>query len=669
MTVQRTSEQAEQSALHVLFRKWRLALAVLALPTLLALVLWYIQDSSNESVPDRSVESLEEDATSSGHPSPSPDSRWLASEYVGSQRCSECHSDIAETYAAHPMAQTLATVADASAIETVEGDASEFEALGCRYRVDRLNDRMIHTEFMTDATGNLVYEQSVDVHYSVGSGVTARTYLIDRGGIMFESPITWYTDKQKWDLSPGYHANPRQRFNRRVVDGCVQCHAGRVAPTGDGNSNRFEEQPFAEHGIGCERCHGPGKQHVARFTADDWDTEDEAADSMLIVNPARLDQRLRDSVCYQCHMEGETRILRKNKSFHDFRPGMATEDIWTVFVSQQPFESAAAIPFTSQVEQMHASACFRGSDGRMSCTSCHDPHRAPRREEQAAFYRERCNSCHLDHGCSLSVEERESPPANNSCIHCHMPAAGPSDVLHVSQSDHRVLRQPGSELKVVEQPIQDLVWTIFDDSDSRMPDWEVQRARALALSDQALEEKNRVFISEAVRALEAVVARDPEDMEALQKLGFLYGSSGDPARAGKLFAKALQVNPHDEMSLKNSGLMASRTNSIGTGLRSYKGYLEINKWDGTMFGPFAALLANSGDLPAALNAVERGLQLDPTQRELRGLAVQLYERTGNRKVSQQHRAILQEIKKQLDPWDQKRLERIRREMQNSQPQN
>ena len=229
------------------------------------------------------------------------------------------------------MANTLASVADASPIEVIEDDSTEFEAQGCRYRVERLGDRMIHTEFMTDAAGKLVYEQSVEVQYAVGSGVTARTYLIDRGGIMFESPITWYTEKRIWDLSPGYHENPRQRFNRRITDGCIQCHAGHAAPIGDGTSNRFEDPPFLELGIGCERCHGPGKRHVEKFEADDWNADHETAEDMLIVNPARLDRRLEESVCYQCHMGGKRRILRQGKSFHDFRPGMATEDVWTVF--------------------------------------------------------------------------------------------------------------------------------------------------------------------------------------------------------------------------------------------------------------------------------------------------------------------------------------------------
>ncbi len=583
------------------------------------------------------------------------------SEFVGSEACAECHFEIAETYAEHPMAKTLASVADASPIEIVEGDVAEFEAQGCRYRVERVGDRMIHTEFMTDDAGQLIYEQSVDVRFAAGSGMNARTYLIDRGGLMFESPITWYTEKQKWDLSPGYHDNPRQRFNRRITDDCVQCHSGRAVPVGLGTSNRFAEPPFQELGIGCENCHGPGKKHIELYTEADSDSDD---DDLLIVNPSHLDRRLEDSVCYQCHMEGHRRILRKGKSFHDFRPGMAAEDIWTVFVSSTPFESDGTAQFTSHVQQMESSACFLGSDGAMRCTTCHDPHEVPKPQERAAFYRERCNSCHSDHGCSVPIEEREKPPALNSCIHCHMPMIGSSDIPHTSLSDHRVLRNPGNDLELDESQDHG-VWTIFGGSETRMPEWEVQRARALALCDQAMYKTDRRLVGEAVQALEAALEHDPNDVEILRRLGFVYGATRDYAKAASSFQAAVRVDPYDEMSLKNLGLMALRTRSVGIGLRSYQSYLEVNQWDGTMYGPYAALLASSGDIQGALQAVERGLQLDPTQRELRGLAAQLYERTGNRQKSLQQRQLLQEISKRLDPWDQKRRERNRREMQES----
>lgn len=271
------------------------------------------------------------------------------------------------------------------------------------------------------------------------------------------------------------------------------------------------------------------------------------------------------------------------------------------------------------------------------------------------------------------MEEREPLPALNSCIHCHMPSSGSSDIPHTSASDHRILRNPRNNQDVLDQSHQIAVWTIFDDSDQRMPQWEVQRAKALALSEQAMEESDQQLMGQAVVALEAVLARDADDVDVLSTLGFFYCSTPNDAKAIRLLEAALQADPDHERSLKNLGMKALQVGSLDTGRRSFERYLEVNEWDGTIFGPYASVLANSGHLQAAAEAAaeaaERGLRLDPTQRKLRSFAAQLSARIGDQKKSLQHQAILREISHQLDPWDQKRRDDQRIKIQKSLQQN
>jgi Tfp pilus assembly protein PilF len=356
-------------------------------------------------------------------------------------------------------------------------------------------------------------------------------------------------------------------------------------------------------------------------------------------------------------MAGKRRILRKGKSYHDFRPGMATEEIWTVFVEPLPVEADGTTRFASHVEQMRSSACFRGTEGGVRCTTCHDPHSSPPANERAAFYRERCNRCHSDQGCLLPIAEREQPPALNSCIHCHMPSSGSSDIPHTSASDHRVLRKPLHEPAEPDDSRPQAIWSIFDDSDQRMPQWEVQRARALALGEQAMEESDPQLMRQAIAALEGISDRSADDVDVLSNLGFFYCTTRNDPQAMRTLAAALQVDPHHELSLKNLGMMALQTGSLESGKRSFEHYFEVNRWDGAMFGPYASILANSGDLRGALDAVERGLQLEPTHLKLRRFAVQLYAQIGNQQRSRQHQEILREISNRLGPWDQKRADR------------
>jgi len=190
----------------------------------------------------------------------------------------------------------------------------------------------------------------------------------------------------------------------------------------------------------------------------------------------------------------------------------------------------------------------------------------------------------------------------------------------------------------------------------------------LALCDQAVEESNQQLMVQAIAALESVLARDANDLDVWRKLGFLYELTQNHAKAKSSFEAALHIDPQDEMSLKNLGLVAFRTRSVDLGLRSYEDYLKVNKWDATMFAPYVRLLAASGNLQAAKDVAERGLQLDPTQRELRDLAAKLYKKLDDQPKSRQHLEALREISKRLDPWDQKRRERLREKIQtNSQP--
>ena len=54
----------------------------------------------------------------------------------------------------------------------------------------------------------------------------------------------------------------------------------------------IERKTVTEWNVGCERCHGPGSDHVARPSATN------------IINPARLPTVAAVDVCVQCHSEG-----------------------------------------------------------------------------------------------------------------------------------------------------------------------------------------------------------------------------------------------------------------------------------------------------------------------------------------------------------------------------
>lgn len=124
--------------------------------------------------------------------------------------------------------------------------------------------------------------------------------------------------------------------------------------------NQYQNPPFTEEGISCDRCHGPAETHVRRPS------------STNIVNPRKLSARARDSICEQCHLGGEARIENPGRRFADFQPGQELEEVFTVYVNASP-----VFKVVSHAEQLAHSICAVRSGTKMWCGSCHDPHEKP----------------------------------------------------------------------------------------------------------------------------------------------------------------------------------------------------------------------------------------------------------------------------------------------------
>jgi predicted CXXCH cytochrome family protein len=400
--------------------------------------------------------------------------------YVSDSRCAECHQEIAVSYAGHPMGRSLFPVDRAPAPPTGAEANNPFEAFGTRFLVEGQKGRVRHLRTRLDRAGREgapAVEQQWEVHYVVGSGTRGYSYFTDRDGYLFQTPISWYSQKKKpWDLSPGLDATLLS--GRAVVPDCLFCHANHANYV-EGSLNRYTPPVFEGHAIGCQRCHGPGELHVRKDEGGGRRDEKQKkrSDSSLnpppsslpgdptIVNPKYLAANLRDAVCEQCHLQGVARVLGRGRGVYDFRPGLPLESCWSVFVRSAeatPGRDASGGPAAGspsgqqavgQVEQMYESRCFQRSRQGLvplGCVSCHDPHARVPPDRAAAHYRARCLQCHRDAdgggehrrapGCALPRADRLRRAAEDSCIACHMPRHGASDIPHTAVTDHRILR-------------------------------------------------------------------------------------------------------------------------------------------------------------------------------------------------------------------------------------
>lgn len=557
-------------------------------------------------------------------------------DYVGSSACAECHPKISKQYASHSMGQSMADMASASSLEDYVNQTSFSPDERHIYSVEKKEDGVYHRERLVDANGQTLYDQSVRVDFAVGSGAHGRSYLLERDGMMFMSPISWYSGAQRWNLSPGYKLPTHRRFERRITDNCLDCHVGRVNPV-RGWDNHVGKPPFLELSIGCERCHGPAAEHVS-FHRD----TDPERDVDPIVNPAKLDPPRREDVCAQCHLQGEGRIANFGCEPGDFRPGQRLEDVAVIFVRGTRTTADGMSRAVSHVDQMRSSVCYQKSSGKFGCISCHDPHALPAKAEVNEFYRQKCLACHQSQGCSLPEPERRKQEPNDSCVTCHMPPLGASDIPHTSHTDHRVLRIPSA---LVTDPFPDnALPEMYDNANQRLPALTVRRARGLWLAERSELKTNPLFAEQALALLAEVVKELPADADVLEAQGTASAVAGRLDDSISFWERALALEPKRELTLRTMALTLQNTNRGAAAIPYFKRYVEIQPWNASMWGRYSFLQGQAGHWKDALDSARKSEAIDPSQSRVHQWLSQVYKKLGDEPQSQYHAELFERIK-------------------------
>lgn len=316
-------------------------------------------------------------------------------------RCGECHEQ-ARTFAETGHARTL-----------LRASAPDSERLLKMLESSKIaQDEAVRVELAVDGPRSVTTVQGVTysmrLDWCFGSGAHARTWistLPDSSGAtdLLESRWSWFHQINDFDITPG-QSEHRGRGSIAVLglqyDGprafrCFSCHAS-VVPVEDG---RIDEDGIVP-GVTCQRCHGPMQKHV--------DTEGQFHDPAWSVT----DRMGAVNRCAQCHRRAD---------------------------EQPPDEIRADNPDIARFQPVGLvqSACFQKSS--MTCTTCHDPHRAHNSEAMRNIAQ--CTQCHNTEsgGSATCGAERR-----DGCFDCHMPRVSMEAPL--SFTDHwirvRTPREP-----------------------------------------------------------------------------------------------------------------------------------------------------------------------------------------------------------------------------------
>jgi hypothetical protein len=557
--------------------------------------------------------------------------------YVGDRVCADCHPAIAGTFHLHPMGRSLAPVSTVAGTQRYDAEAhNPFEIAGARYRVERRDGRVWHEEVHLDHAGRELTRTTEEVQYVIGSGARTYSYLIEHDGSLFESPITWFSQKHFWNLSPGFETRT-ERFGRVVTAECLFCHTNRAAYR-ENTLNGYQRPIFQGYAVGCERCHGPGQLHVQRrergeVVADAEDT---------IVNPARLEPALRDAVCQQCHLEGESRVLRRGRQPFDFRPGLPLRLFWTVFV--KPHESDDRL--VGNFEQLYTSRCYQASGGKLGCISCHDPHVWPATETKVAYYRSRCLQCHEETSCTAPADQRHATAGGDNCIGCHMPRLDSSDVMHVAISDHRIPRRPGAAQRPPAESEDlpsagSLPLVLFPQEPVDTKDADTTRDLGVAMTTLATfaPESSKAVCLITLPYLERAVKQWPDDLRGRDALTYALSIQGRNEEALTVCEGTLAQVPDRESSLELAARLAKYLGDPEGALAYWRRAAAVGPWTSVYRIQAARILAEQGRWPNVRDECQLILRYSPAQVPARLLLAAAYAHTGKTGQARAERRI------------------------------
>ena len=316
-----------------------------------------------------------------------------SAHYVGSATCGKCHQQIYEHWQKTPMANVV--------------------------RDPRVHPDAILPNLATNTVAKFTKDQVAFVYGSLWK----QRYFTKVGDDYFPLPVQWDVGNHTWRpyMVPAKGADwwaayyPPDNMKRPTGPTCDGCHSV---------GYDIQTKQVAEWNVGCERCHGPGSEHVARPTRGN------------ILNPAHMDTVAASDTCIQCHSQGQPPQKPIEGKYYDwpvgYKVGLRLADYWkledcrlgeTTFLY---FPDCTAHKNRMQGNDFAQSLMYRRG---ITCSSCHDVHGTANYAQLRKPANQICLDCH---GPSTSngphtatLEEHthhKTGSAGSECVACHMPA-------------------------------------------------------------------------------------------------------------------------------------------------------------------------------------------------------------------------------------------------------
>jgi predicted CXXCH cytochrome family protein len=426
-----------------------------------------------------------------------------SSDYLGSQSCAKCHDVVHTQWKNSLHIKMTKPVAEATIVGDFR-DGTKFADHDRSYTFGMKNGK----PFITVSFGDRPPETFV-VDYTLGAKRYQGYLSMLPEGRIYVLPVFWHIASRRWidwkEITPipdGAH-DIRQIWNRN----CFNCHGTNIVQGYDLDDKHYKSS-WTEMGIGCEACHGPGRQHVALM--EQWEKNPAAkpnydnssknrqlSETLKIFSTRSSEPRRIYDTCAYCHGN-------KNNVFVGFKGGDSYTDYALPFLISEPlpdfdfqgeFWPDGRPNRFNRPQALTMSGCFKA--GAITCTNCHVAHGSRNEHSlKVNIYQGRsgdalCTQCHTQPtyaGATLKQHTFHAPEsAGSRCINCHM-----SDVnwrLLIRRRDHTL--QPPVPENTAQFGIPNACTTCHD---NKSPEWAAtqmdtwwgdrdRRAQASSLAD------------------------------------------------------------------------------------------------------------------------------------------------------------------------------------------
>jgi cytochrome c554/c'-like protein len=309
--------------------------------------------------------------------------------YVGVRVCGTCHPAQAERQSGTGHARALSRAAAHPLAPSFAPQSPMTRAIKYKFEFSLDPDN-----FTVQAYDN-EYKLQLPIQWAFGAGRHAVTFVSRvNDEIYLEHSFSYYSEAKSLDVTPGHEGIQPQNLYQamgitfkteasgRGIVNCFQCHS-----TGPVTVSAGKQIEITEPGVRCENCHGPGGGHVDAIKRGQTESA-----KKLIGNPTRLSGEELNQLCGNCHR---------------FPGAQAAVVDWSY-----PWNVRHQPPYFRQ------SKCFQDSNGKFTCLTCHSPHDSLR-QNQPAYYSEKCMSCH--HAGEHAPQKICMEQKPSDCTSCHMP--------------------------------------------------------------------------------------------------------------------------------------------------------------------------------------------------------------------------------------------------------